>query len=74
MDKFWEQFAKSNIISGMLALGLTGTVIYLAVIGQPIPEILGVALTSIIGFFFGTKAGEREGTARAYRSLVKRGK
>jgi len=68
---FWEQFAKSNIISGVLALSLTGAVVYLAVTGQPIPELLGAALTSIIGFFFGTKAGEREGAAKAYKSIAK---
>lgn len=64
MDRFWDEFAKSNIISGVLAVGLTGAVIYLAVTGQPIPEVLAAALTAIIGFFFGTKAGEREERAR----------
>jgi uncharacterized membrane protein YfcA len=69
MEGFWDQFAKSNIISGVMALGLTGAVIYLAVTGQPIPDLLGAALTSIIGFFFGTKVGEREGAAKVQRSV-----
>jgi len=70
-DKFWELLEKSVIVSGTLALGLAGAVIYLAIVGKPIPDILSQALIAVIAFFFGQR-GEvavRE-KASARRSAV----
>jgi len=57
---FSEQFAKSNIISGLLALAIWGAVIFLAITGGVIPDILYVGGTTVIAFFFGSKQGARE--------------
>lgn len=60
-----EEFSKSNIISGCLAIAIWGAVIYLSVIQAPIPDLLYAGGMSIIAFFFGSKVGQREGMDRA---------
>ena len=80
MDWLKEEFSKSNIISGLLAVAIWGGIIYLSVAQAPIPDILYAGGMSVIAFFFGTKVGNREGEIKAYRDLgermseVKRGK
>ena len=61
MKWFQEQFARSNIISGVLALGIWGAVIYLAIAQLQIPDILYFGGSAVVGFFFGTKQGVSEG-------------
>ena len=56
MDWFKTEFSKSNIISGFLTVAIWGAIIYLAVAQLPIPDILYVGGTSVIAFFFGSKA------------------
>lgn len=60
-----DQFAKSNIISGALALAIWGAIIYLAVYGRDVPEILYYGGATVIAFFFGSKTGQIEGERRA---------
>jgi len=62
---FKEEFSKSNIISGFLAVAIWSAVIYLSVVQAPIPDLLYAGGMSIIAFFFGSKVGQREGMARA---------
>jgi hypothetical protein len=57
MERFWKLLEQSTIISGTLALVIVGAVVYLAVTGQVIPDLLGQALLIVISFFFGTKVG-----------------
>jgi len=64
LDKFWSLLEKSVIVSGLIALGVLGSIIYLAVTGQEIPELLGNAALIIVGFFFGAKT-----TDAGYRAL-----
>jgi len=64
MDRFWTLLEKSTIVSGFIAVGVTGAIIYLSVTSQPIPELLGNAALIIIGFFFGSKT-----TDAGYRAL-----
>lgn len=71
MKWFQEQFAQSNIISGVLALAIWGAIIFLAVTQAPIPDILYAGGTAVIGFFFGSKVGQREGMARAANLVEK---
>lgn len=71
MAWFQEQFAKSNIISGALALAIWGAVIYLAVSQLPIPDILYVGGATIIGFFFGAKQGQKDGIAQTLAEIAK---
>lgn len=63
MDRFWDAWEKSTIVSGVMALALLGAVIYLGVTRQPIPEAISFGFGSVIGFFFGAKG--RDDTKRA---------
>lgn len=71
MDRFWDAWEKSTIVSGAVALGLTSAVIYLAVTGNPIPEALSFGFGAVIGFFFGSKG--RDATTRAVAALQSQG-
>jgi len=62
MRTFWKLLEKSTITSGAIAVALVGTTCYLAVTGQPVPDYIGVALGTVVGFFFGSKAQQE--TAR----------
>ena len=55
--KVWarEQWSKSNIISGVLALAIWTAIIALAVMGRELPDALVGAGGLIIGFFFNVK-------------------
>ncbi len=55
MDKFWELMEESVIVQASLSLGLGGAVIYLAVTGQPVPDLLSAMFGTVMGFWFGTK-------------------
>lgn len=55
MDKFWELMEKNVLVSSLLAAGLVGAVIYLAVSGQPIPEVIVGLAGTVVGYFFGAK-------------------
>lgn len=56
-SRFWDEFGKSNIISGLLALALWSAIIFLSVTGGPIPEVLVGGGLTVIAFFFGSKVG-----------------
>lgn len=49
----------SLIVQGILSLLIAGTMIYLAITGKPVPEILSASLTLILGFWFGNEVGQR---------------
>jgi len=53
MSKFWDLFEKNVVISGILGLMLCGAVVYLAVTGQQVPEILAGLAGTVVGYFFG---------------------
>ena len=55
MDKFWSLLKESVILQALLTLGIWGAVIYLVVVGQPVPEILSMAANLVLGFYFGSK-------------------
>jgi len=55
MAKFWELFAQSIIIQGILTLGFSGVSLYLWATGQVVPDGLTQGLWAILGFWFGTK-------------------
>ena len=47
-------------MSGLIGLGITATICYLTVSGHgetKIPDVLSNALTMVLGFYFGSKAG-----------------
>lgn len=59
--KLLDLWLKSALIQGIMALACLGAIIYLSVVGKPIPEVLVGIVMAIIGFYFGTK--ERTGAS-----------
>ena len=53
MNKFWSLVETSVIVSGLIALVLIGSMCYLAVTQQEIPNTLSDATMVVVGFFFG---------------------
>jgi len=68
-NRFWDLLQQSTIVSGLLALIIWGVICYLAVVGQSVQEVLVGGGLSIIGFFFGSKAGTQ---AERLRSRLKK--
>lgn len=57
MKWFKQEFSKSNIISGILALLIWGVIAYLSIVQITVPEILYYGGTSALAFFWGSKVG-----------------
>jgi len=74
VEWFKDQYQKSNIISGWLAVTIWGAIVYLSVVQVPVPDILYAGGMAVIAFFFGTKVGEQSGVNRALRELSNRDK
>ncbi len=55
MGEFWELFAESVILQGILAIMFGGTICYMYLVQIPVPQELVGLLGIIIGFFFGAK-------------------
>ena len=60
-DQFVELWESSSVIQGTMALACTGAVIYLAVVGREVPQLLVGIIGTIIGFYFGTKRSQAAG-------------
>jgi uncharacterized membrane protein YfcA len=55
MKTFWDLFAESVIIQGILALVTVGAIIGLLFMGREVPKELWALAGIIIGFYFGAK-------------------
>ena len=57
----WHAVIASGTIPGLIAVLITITICYLALFGQSdkIPQVLGAALTTILGFYFGSRVAQR---------------
>ena len=55
MSTFWTLLKESIIVQSLLTLILWCAVVYLVVTGQPVPDILSIAATTVLGFWFGQK-------------------
>ena len=55
MEKFWDLLERSIIVQSLVTLASVSAVIYLAIIGQPVPQILTDVTMAIVGFWFGSK-------------------
>lgn len=55
MKKFWDLFAKSVIIQGLLTIGVLALIAYLLISNREVPTELWAIMSMIVGFFFGSK-------------------
>lgn len=52
VEWFTQGWSESTIVSGILALSLTGAVIYLGVMGRPVPEVMATGFGAVVTYFF----------------------
>ncbi|MDA7980223.1 MAG: hypothetical protein MPJ50_15770 [Pirellulales bacterium] len=50
-----ERLIRVGAVSGVLAIGMLGTICYLAVTEKSIPDVLSSGLGLVIGFYFGNQ-------------------
>ena len=55
MAKFWDLLERSIIVQSLLTLLFASTVVTLALLGRPIPDLLTQMTTVIVSFWMGTK-------------------
>ena len=56
MSTFWRLFKESYIIQGTVTLIVVSTIVYLYIVGRPVPtELVNIAML-ILGFYFGGKS------------------
>jgi len=60
VNKMVDLLKSSVLIQGTMALAGFGAIVYLAIGGEPIPEILAALVGTMIGFYFGTKNRQQE--------------
>jgi hypothetical protein len=53
---FWKLLEQSVLTSGLVACALIGTACYCTIAQIPLPEYLGLAIGTVIGYFFSQKA------------------
>ncbi len=66
METFWRLLEESVIVQGIMTLLVWGAIIYLVVVGKPVPDILSAGGMGIMGFWFGSKV-----TAAAHAEALK---
>jgi len=55
MSKFWQLLEESVIVQALVTLALTGSVVYLTVSGQAVPDSLLNLTLVALGYYFGSK-------------------
>lgn len=58
MGMFWKLLEKSTITSGLIACALIGTACYCTIAQVPLPEYLGLAIGTLMGYFFASKQAD----------------
>jgi len=59
MERLWELLRDGVLIQGIIALAAVGAIIYLAVTGQDVPEVLVSIASAIIGYYFASAQNSR---------------
>ena len=70
-EGFWDAMSKSVVMSGVLALLVVGAVVYLAVAQVGVPEVLTLAMGTILGFFFGSRSGQQTERIQAANEVIR---
>lgn len=65
MNRFWDEFSKSTIVSGLLALIVWGIIGYLAITGQEVPIVLATGGGTVLAFFYGAKNNAEHARSQA---------
>lgn len=65
MKKFWELFEQSVITQALVTLCLIVTVCVMFIMQNPIPPELSLLTTTVLGFWFGSKVGFKQGEQKA---------
>ncbi len=55
MQTFWLLLKESVILQAVLTLSVWGVLLYMVVMGNPVPDILTTAASLVLGFYFGSK-------------------
>ena len=55
MSKFWDLVERSVIVQSLLPVLFGSTVIYLAIVGREVPELLAHLTWACVSFWMGTK-------------------
>ena len=55
MSNFWSLFKESVIVQAIITLILLVTICYMYVTGLEVPDTLGIAFGTVLGFYFGSK-------------------
>ena len=66
MKKFWELFEQSVITQALVTLCLIITTCVMFIKGLPIPPELSLLTTTVLGFWFGSKVGFKQGEQKAF--------
>ena len=61
MKAFLDALRESIITQALITVAVVGVWLYLIATGQQVPENLSGVLTLVIGFYFGSKVGFRQG-------------
>jgi hypothetical protein len=56
MNTVIELLRSSALVQGVLALALTGAIIYQVLAGQAVSEVLLTLDATVVGYYFGTKS------------------
>lgn len=63
MQKFWELFEQSIITQAVITALLVMTICAMYLMGKPIPTDLIELTMIVVGFWFGSKIGYKQGAA-----------
>lgn len=68
MSDFWELVKESVITQALITLLSVGTTCFLWIEGRPVPPELLTLMFTCVAFYFGSKMGFAQGSARAIRT------
>lgn len=65
MAKFWELMQQSVITQAVITIMVIGVWVVLLIMGKPVPELVNTMVALVVSFFFGSKLGFAQGSAKA---------
>jgi len=65
METFWRLFEESVITQSIMTVLLWGTACALMLECKPVPDLLSAGSLAILGFWFGSKLGYKQGVTKS---------